>query len=52
MSNDATREAYHALNECLGDLSLPENGQVFTLVGTLCAEYEWIAFFAGLRLGA
>ena len=52
MSNDATREAHHALNECLSDLSLREDGQVFILVGTPCAEHERIAFFAGLRLGA
>lgn len=38
MSNEAIRETYHALNECLSDLTLSENGQVFTLIATLCAE--------------
>lgn len=52
MRIDATREGYDALNECLSDLSLHENGQVFTMVGTLCAEHERIAFLSGLQLGA
>ena len=33
-------------------LSFRENNQVFSLVGSLCAEHERIAFFAGLQLGA
>lgn len=41
----------HTLNEYLSDLPLQENSQVFTLAGTLCAEHDRIAFFAGLQLG-
>lgn len=52
MSNAKTKAASRALNEHLGDLSFRENDRVFSLVGTLCAEHERIAFLAGLQLGA
>ena len=40
------------LNDRLEELSFRENNRVFSLVGSLCAEHERIAFFAGLQLGA
>lgn len=40
------------MNDCLEELSFQENNRVFSLVGSLCAEHERIAFFAGLQLGA
>ncbi len=52
MSNDKTKAASRALNDHLGALSFQENDRVFTLVGSLCAEHEQIAFLAGLQLGA
>lgn len=52
MSNAKTKAACRALNEHLGELSFRENDRVFSLIGTLCAEHERIAFLAGLQLGA
>lgn len=52
MSNANTRAASRALNEYLSELSFHENDQVFSLVNTLCSEYERVAFLAGLQLGA
>lgn len=52
MSNAKTKAASRALNECMSTLSVRENDKVFSLVGTLCAEHERIAFLAGLQLGA
>jgi hypothetical protein len=47
-----TKAASRKLHDHLGDLSFRENDDVFSLVGTLCAEHERIAFLAGLQLGA
>ncbi len=52
VSNEKTKAASRALNDHLGELSFQENDRVFTLVGSLCAEHERIAFLAGLQLGA
>lgn len=52
MSNARTKAASRALNEYLGELSFQENDRVFSLVNTLCSEYERVAFLAGLQLGA
>lgn len=52
MSNANTRAVSRALNEYLSELSFQENDRVFSLVNTLCSEYERIAFLAGLQLGA
>ena len=52
MGNEKTKEMSRELNDRLEELSFRENNQVFSLVGSLCAEHERIAFFAGLQLGA
>lgn len=52
MSNAKTKAASRALNEYLSELSFQENDRVFSLVNTLCSEYERVAFLAGLQLGA
>lgn len=52
MSNDKTKQAGANLSACLNDLSRKDNDRVFCLVITLCAEYERIAFLAGLQLSA
>ena len=52
MSNAKTKAASRALHEYLDELSFREIDSVFSLVGTLCAEHERIAFLAGLQLGA
>ena len=46
------KEMSRELNDRLEELSFRENNRVFFLVGSLCAEHERIAFFAGLQLGA
>lgn len=52
MSNERTKQASANLSACLSDLSRKDTDRVFCLVGALCAEYERIAFLAGLQLGA
>lgn len=52
MSNERTKQASANLSACLRDLSRKDTDRVFCLVGTLCAEHERIAFFAGMQLGA
>lgn len=46
------KQASADLRACLNDLSYENCEQVYGLVNALCAEYERIAFLAGLRLGA
>ena len=52
MSYARTKVTSWALNEHLGELSFQENDRGFSLVNTLCSEYERVAFLAGLQLGA
>lgn len=52
MSNEETKQASANLSACLSELSRKDTDRVFCLVGALCAEYERIAFFAGMQLGA
>ena len=52
MSNKKTKAASQDLHDYLAALSFRKNDEVFSLVGTLCAEHERIAFLAGLQLGA
>lgn len=52
MQNAQTKQACHNLNAYLSFLSEEKRDTVFSLVGTLCAEHENIAFIAGLQLGA
>ena len=52
MGNEKTKKISRELNDRLEELSFRENNRVFSLVGSLCAEHERIAFFAGLQLGA
>lgn len=52
MSNAKTKKANQDLCNCLTQLFGRDQDRVFSIVCTLCAEYEQIAFFAGFRLGA
>ncbi len=52
MANAKTKKANRDLGDCLQQLFGKDRDKVFSLVCTLCAEHERIAFFAGLRLGA
>lgn len=52
MSGEKAKQASAELHACLKDLSYESCEQVYGLVNTLCAEYERIAFLAGLQLGA
>lgn len=52
MGNEITKAVSSELNDEFARLSYEENNNVFSLVGTLCAEHERIAFLAGLQLGA
>ncbi len=52
MSNDKTKAANRAIRDYFGNPSPQEEDTIFTLIGTLCAEHERIAFLAGLQLGA
>lgn len=52
MDNEKTKEASRELDDCFEELPFQENNRVVALVGSLCAEHERVAFFAGLQLGA
>ncbi len=52
MSSEKTKQASADLHACLKGLSYEDSEQVYSLVNALCAEYERIAFLAGLQLGA
>ncbi len=52
MSNEKTKAASRAIRDYFGNPSPQEEDMIFTLIGTLCAEHERIAFLAGLQLGA
>lgn len=52
MTNAKAKKANQDLGVCLQQLFGKDCDKVFSLVCTLCAEHEKIAFFAGLRLGA
>ncbi len=51
MSNEKTKAANRAIHDYFGNPSPQEEDAIFTLIGTLCAEHERIAFLAGLELG-
>lgn len=51
MSSEKTKQASAELNACLKGLSYADCEQVYGLVNALRAEYERIAFLAGLQLG-
>ncbi len=52
LDSPAAKEGFRKLRERLDTLSVEDSDTVITEVGCLCAEYERIAFTAGLRLGA
>ncbi len=52
LDSPAVKEGFRNLREQLDSLSTDDSELVITEVGCLCAEYERIAFTAGLRLGA
>ncbi len=52
LDSPAAKEGFRNLRERLDSLSAEDGDTVITEVGCLCAEYERIAFTAGLRLGA
>ncbi len=52
LDSSAAKEGFRNLRERLDTLSVEDSDTVITEVGSLCAEYERIAFTAGLRLGA
>ena len=52
LSNEKTKPADADINACLDELSLKDNDRVFSLLATLCAEHERIAFLSGLQVGA
>lgn len=52
MSNEKTKYASANLSACLNDFSHENCEQVYGLVNALCAEYEEVAFLAGIQLGA
>lgn len=52
MSSEKTKQASADLHACLRGLSYEDCEQVYGFVNALCAEYERIAFLAGLQLGA
>ncbi len=51
-SNEKTSAANRAIRDYFGNPSPQEEDAIFTLIGTLCAEHERIAFLAELQLGA
>lgn len=51
MSSGKTKQASAELHACLNALSYENCEQVYGLVNALCAEYERVAFLAGLQLG-
>ncbi len=52
LDSSAAKEGFRNLRERLDTLSVEDSDTVITEVGCLCAEYERIAFTAGLRPGA
>ncbi len=52
LDSSAAKEGFRNLRERLDRLSVEDADTVITEVGCLRAEYERIAFTAGLRLGA
>lgn len=52
MSNNITKQADQELFVCLEGLSFEDNSRLSSLIITLCAEHERIAFLAGLQVGA
>ena len=52
MDSPQTKEGFKNLRACLDSLPVEDSDAVFEDVVCLCAEYERIAFTAGLKLGA
>ena len=52
MDSSQAKEGFKNLRACLDSLPIKDRDVVFGEVGCLCAEYERIAFAAGLKLGA
>ena len=52
MDSPQTKEGFKNLRACLDSLPVEDSDVVFKDVVCLCAEYERIAFTAGLKLGA
>ncbi len=52
LDNPAAKEGFCNLRARIDGLSAEDADTLITEVGCLCAEYERIAFTAGLRLGA
>ncbi len=52
LDNEVTREGFRAIRVHLDKLPVHDSDSLFTEISTLCAEYERLAFIAGLHLGA
>ena len=52
MDSPQTKEGFKNLRACLDSLPVEDSDAVFEDVVCLCAEYERIAFTAGLKLDA
>ena len=52
MMNARTKQASRELMDYLKFLPEKKRNEIYSLAGTLCAEYESIDFIAGLQLGA
>ena len=52
MDSPQTKEGFKNLRDCLDSLPIKDSDVVVGEVACLCAEYERIAFTAGLKLGA
>ena len=52
MDSSQAKEDFKNLRACLDSLPVEDSDVVFEDVVCLCAEYERIAFTAGLKLGA
>ena len=52
MDSPQTKEGFKNLRACLDSLPVEDSDAAFEDVVCLCAEYERIAFTAGLKLGA
>ena len=52
MDSSQAKKGFKNLRACLDSLPIKDSDVVVREVGCLCAEYERIAFTAGLKLGA
>ena len=52
MDSPQAKDGFKNFRDCLDSLRIKDSDVVVGEVGCLCAEYERIAFTAGLKLGA